>query len=257
MTDRLRNLVGTTLRRQRELHRLTQAQLAARAGVSQATVARVENGGRSPSLAMVDQLLAVLGSQLTVGVEPLDAEVDRRLTELAAQPVAERIADAGLDRAVERLTGLPYVFAGATAALLQGAPLPVSAVEIAVSWEDVDAFTAWLERNYAQRWNERWQEFGYLHEDPRQPGAHRWYTRIGEIRATMCHKLPEPIEVRHGPTAYRVVPLAGLEIADPVVAALLRRYREQQLPAEKAGPATGAKSTAAAEPTADPAASAG
>ncbi|MFB9237419.1 helix-turn-helix domain-containing protein [Plantactinospora siamensis] len=76
MADRLQKIIGTTLRRERELHRLTQAQLAARAGVSQATVARVETGDRSPSLAMVGRLLAVLGSQLTVGVEPLDAEVD-------------------------------------------------------------------------------------------------------------------------------------------------------------------------------------
>ncbi|ASW55863.1 helix-turn-helix transcriptional regulator [Plantactinospora sp. KBS50] len=227
-TDRLQKMFRTLLRRQRELHGLTQAQLAARAGISQASIARIEAGGRAPSLPMTERILAALGSQLTIDVEPLDADVDRQIIELSAKPVAERVRDAGLDWAVDRLDGLPYVFTGATAALLQGAPVSTRAVEIAVAWPDADAFTDWLIKRHAQRWHDRWQVFSSLDVDPREPGAHRWDTGAGEIVATMCPRAPESIEVRHDGQGYRVVPLALVEVTDPVTARLLRRHRERQ-----------------------------
>ena len=102
---------------------------------------------------------------------PLDAHLDAQLAESAAKPLTERIEELELARAVDRLGDLPYVLTGGTAALLQGAPVPVEAVEIAVAWRDADAFTEWLTRSYGQRWHEQYQEFGYLPLDPREPGA--------------------------------------------------------------------------------------
>ena len=227
-TSRLANLLGTMLRRQRELHQLTQRQLAELAGASQAAVARIERGDRTASVPMIERLLAALGSQLTIGVEPLDAHIDAQLAELAARPLADRIAATDLDRAVDRLGDLPFVLTGCTAAMIQGAPVPAAATEIAVAWRDADAFTDWLTRRYAHRWNAKWQEFGYLRLDPREPGEHRWRTIVGEIRAVMCDELPESIEVRHGDRSYRVVPLPQVEIDDERTAALLRRHRERQ-----------------------------
>ncbi|WP_433529895.1 hypothetical protein ACQPYA_27225 [Micromonospora sp. CA-263727] len=94
-------------------------------------------------------------------------------------------------------------------------------------WRDSAAFTAWLESAYAQRWSERWGGYGGLRVDPEEPGAHRWLTRFGEIRATMCDELPEHIEVRHGDRTYQVAPLVAVELADPRAADLLRRYRRR------------------------------
>ena len=117
---------------------------------------------------------------------------------------------------------------GSTAALLQGAPVPVDAVEIALRWRTPNRSPRWLETAYGQRWNARWEEFGGVWLEPEEPGEHRWSTRYGEIRATMCDELPETIEVRHGERSYRVVPLVELELTEPRAAELLRRYRDRQ-----------------------------
>lgn len=227
-SGRLSALLGATLRRQRESQGLTQRKLAERAEVSQAAVARIESGSRSPTVEMLERLFAAMGVQLAVAVEPLDAHLDARIAELTGQPTAERIAGTELDRAMDaldRLDDLRYVLTGCTAALVQGAPVPAGAVEIALRWADADRFTAWLTRTYAQRWHAQWQVFGHLSVDPRNAGEHRWQTVVGEIRAVMCDELPDAIEVRHGDRTYPVVPLPEVESTDAATAALLSRYR--------------------------------
>ncbi|MFF0151256.1 helix-turn-helix domain-containing protein [Micromonospora sp. NPDC005203] len=227
-STRLVTLLGATVRQQRHLRELSQRQLAALAGVSQAAVARIERGERAPTIPVLERMLAAMDVQLTVGVEPLDAHLDARMDALAARPIAERIDELDLDRLLDRLSDLPQVLTGSTAALLQGAPVPVEALEIAVRWQDSKVLTRWLERNYGQRWNARWGEFGGVWLEPEEPGEHRWSTRYGEIRATMCDELPETIEVRHGGRSYQVVPLVELELTEPRAADLLRRYRDRQ-----------------------------
>lgn len=203
--------------------------MAALAEVDQAAVARFERGERAPTIAVLERLLAAMDVQLVIGVEPLDAHLDARIDGLAARPITERIDGLGLDRLLDRLTDFPQVITGSTAALLQGAPVPVDALEIALRWQDSRAFTRWLETHYGQRWNARWGEFGGVWLEPEEPGEHLWSTRYGEIRATMCDELPETIEVRHGGRSYQVVPLVELELSEPRAAELLRRYRDRQL----------------------------
>ncbi|PWR04741.1 XRE family transcriptional regulator [Micromonospora acroterricola] len=227
-SSRLIPLLGAVVRQQRHLRELSQRELADLAEVSQAAVARIERGDRAPSILVLERLLACMDVQLAVGVEPLDAHLDARMAELAARPLAERVDDLGLDQTLDRLADIPQVITGSTAALLQGAPVPVDALEIAVRWHDSERFTRWLERAYGQRWNARWGEFGGLRLEPEEQGEHRWSTRYGEIRATMCDELPETIEVRHAGRAYRVVPLAQLELTEPRAGELLRRYRARQ-----------------------------
>jgi transcriptional regulator with XRE-family HTH domain len=62
---------GATLRSAREGAGLTQGELAARAGTSQATVSAYENGAKQPSVATFSRLLAAAGSRLAV--EPAGA----------------------------------------------------------------------------------------------------------------------------------------------------------------------------------------
>ncbi|MBF9128178.1 helix-turn-helix transcriptional regulator [Plantactinospora sp. S1510] len=230
--SRLTALLGTTLRLQRELHGLTQHALAERADTSQSTIARIEQGDRAPTVSMLERLFAALDLQLTVGVEPLDAHLDARIDDLGRRSIAERVSDVDLDRTLDRLGDLPYVLTGATAALVQGAPVPMEDVEIAVAWRDVEQFATWLDRYYAQRWNPKWEEFGYLPTDPRKPGEHRWRTVGGVLRASMCDELPEAIEVRLGDRGYPVLPLALVEVTEPATADLLHRWRERHRAAE-------------------------
>ncbi|MER7458125.1 helix-turn-helix transcriptional regulator [Micromonospora sp. NPDC126480] len=226
MTEsRLAQQIAATLRRERTTRLLTQTALAELAGISQGAVARIERGHRVPSIPLVERVFAALGLQLCVSVERLDAHLDAQLDDLAARPLADRLLDLPLDRIQQRLGDLPHLLTGGTAALLQGAPVPTDAVEIAVRWRDSTRFTDWLEAAYGQRWNERWGDYGGLRLEPEEPGEHRWRTRYGEIRAHMCDELPEAVEVRHGDRSYRVVPLAQVELTDPRTAALLTRWR--------------------------------
>ncbi|MEV1158157.1 helix-turn-helix transcriptional regulator [Micromonospora chokoriensis] len=228
-STRLATLLANAIREQRHLRELSQCELADAAGISQAAVARIESGNRTPSIAVLEALLAAMDVQLVVGVEPLDAHLDARIDDLAVRPIAERIEELGLDELLDRLPDFPQVLTGSTAALLQGAPVPVDAPEIALRWQDSKLFTRWLEANYGQRWNARWSEFGGVWLEPEEPGEHRWSTTYGEIRATMCDELPETIEVRHSRRSYQVVPLVELELTDARAAELLRRYRDRQL----------------------------
>ncbi|MFC4018200.1 helix-turn-helix domain-containing protein [Micromonospora sp. GCM10011542] len=233
---RLGPLLSTAVRQQRHQRGLSQCELAEMAGVSQSAVARIEGGDRTPSIAVLEALLAAMDVQLTIGVEPLDAHLDARIDDLAARPIVERIDELGLDRLLDRLTEFPQVITGSTAALLQGAPVPVEALEIAVRWQDSKRFTRWLEAAYGQRWNAAWGEFGGVWLEPEEQGEHPWSTRYGEIRATMCDELPETIEVRHAGPIYRVVPVTELELTEPRAGDLLRRYRARQLAGRAAGP---------------------
>lgn len=49
---------------------ITQQELSARTGVTQADISRIENGSRNPSLAMIKKLAAGLGMQLKLEFIP-------------------------------------------------------------------------------------------------------------------------------------------------------------------------------------------
>jgi len=227
VTDQdLRTHIGTTLRRRREQHCLTQAELAGRTATSQATVARVEAGDRAPSVALLERLFGALGCQVRLRLEPLDHETDRAIAALAEVRIGTRIAESGIPALAADLAPIPHVFRGAAAALLQGAPVPVDAIEIALARPDCDAFIRWLGRRYGKRWNRQYQDFGFVPVDPRQPGENLWRIVGGtRFRVALADSLPESIEVHHDGRGYRVVPLPDVEVHDPDAARLLRRVR--------------------------------
>ncbi|MEA2422203.1 MAG: hypothetical protein QOF55_1302 [Thermoleophilaceae bacterium] len=75
--------VGSALHRARTEAGLTQGELAARAGTSQATVSAYESGSKQPSVATFSRLLAAAGARLAVEearpvvAEPTPAELAR------------------------------------------------------------------------------------------------------------------------------------------------------------------------------------
>lgn len=64
------------IRTVRERRRLTQAELAQRAGTTQTAISRLETGGRSPSTDTLRRLLQVMGEDLELRARPLRGEHD-------------------------------------------------------------------------------------------------------------------------------------------------------------------------------------
>lgn len=85
---------GQLLRHARRRHGVTQEQLAARAGTSQAAISRIERDVVSPSVASLANLLDLLGEKLELDAKPLDWGHDVTLIQgsLARTP-AQRVAD--------------------------------------------------------------------------------------------------------------------------------------------------------------------
>jgi transcriptional regulator with XRE-family HTH domain len=83
---------GQLLREVRRRHGLTQQQLAMRARTSQAAISRIERGLVSPSVAMLTQLLDLMGEDLVLEAHAIDYGHDRTLLrENLARSVSDRI----------------------------------------------------------------------------------------------------------------------------------------------------------------------
>ena len=80
------------MRAARERHGLTQKQLAIRARTSQAAISRIERGLVSPTVEMLEKLLAMVNEELVLDARELDWGHDRTLLQqnLRRTP-AERI----------------------------------------------------------------------------------------------------------------------------------------------------------------------
>jgi len=63
---------GELVSEARKRARLTQAELAERAGTTQSAIARLESGRTSPSLEQVERLMRLCGFQLIVELAPYD-----------------------------------------------------------------------------------------------------------------------------------------------------------------------------------------
>jgi transcriptional regulator with XRE-family HTH domain len=73
---------------------MTQAELAARAGLTQPAIARLERGSANPTIATLDNVIAAAGHQLILGAEPLRVSFDEgQLRERLAMTPAERLAN--------------------------------------------------------------------------------------------------------------------------------------------------------------------
>jgi len=79
--------LGEIVRSSRLRHGLSQRRLAIRAGVTQASISRIEQGAESPSFERVAQILLAMGEQPMLGTEALahgldhaDVDAGRRLT---------------------------------------------------------------------------------------------------------------------------------------------------------------------------------
>lgn len=72
---------------------MTQGELAARAGLTQPAIARLERAGANPTLATLANVIAATGHRLIIATEPHRASFDEaQLLERLAMTPAERLA---------------------------------------------------------------------------------------------------------------------------------------------------------------------
>jgi transcriptional regulator with XRE-family HTH domain len=84
---------GTLIRAVRNEAGMTQADLAARAGMSQSAVARLERRGANPTIATLDNVIRATGHRLILAAEPVGASYDEaQLRERLAMTPAQRLA---------------------------------------------------------------------------------------------------------------------------------------------------------------------
>lgn len=84
---------GEIIREQRLAHGLTQAQLALRAGSTQAAISRLERGQLSPTFETLERLLLVLGEEPHISVHRIEGQHDaRRIAAQRRRSPEERLA---------------------------------------------------------------------------------------------------------------------------------------------------------------------
>jgi transcriptional regulator with XRE-family HTH domain len=220
--------VAALLRDARDAAVLTQAELAERAGVAASTVSAYESGRHASSLAVLDRLFGALRRRLRVEAEPVDGEVDALIDAASAESMPERLRRLTLilPYLLDELADVPFVADGAFAAFVQGAPVPVEALDIVVADGGLDALAVALSRARAARWSEQRQSWGYGNVDPRD-GTPRWRTSFGEIRLRVVDRLPNAVEVTVGDRRVAVRPMVELDADDPAVQRILDRLRQR------------------------------
>jgi transcriptional regulator with XRE-family HTH domain len=99
---------GDFLRQRRLANRLSQTQLARRAGTSQAAISAIERNEREPSVATLAGLLRVMGEELQLAASPTEHRYrPEDLDYAASRTTQERFADAlGWNGFAEEITGV-------------------------------------------------------------------------------------------------------------------------------------------------------
>lgn len=132
--------LGEVFRHAREQSRLSQRELAARAGVSSSFVTRLERNLTNPTWRTIGKLATVLGASPRLRLVPDPHAVANAADGINELRPIDRLRDqpVNLVGALSWLTqcNVPYVVSGAVAGLLQGFPTP--ATELNVLVEDSD-----------------------------------------------------------------------------------------------------------------------
>jgi transcriptional regulator with XRE-family HTH domain len=88
---------GRLLRDARARHRVSQEQLAIRAGTTQSAISRIERDRVSPTVQTLTELLRMLGEDLMLETEKRDTGVDLSLTRRNLELTPEQRVQRGLE----------------------------------------------------------------------------------------------------------------------------------------------------------------
>jgi transcriptional regulator with XRE-family HTH domain len=221
--------VGQLLQNERAIRRWTQATLAERAGTTQQQVSLVERGLTQPTTGLLDRLFGALDLQVRVDPEPIGTDCDAEIAANETFTADDRAESLLLyERNFRRLEGMPYVLTGRLAAFLQGVPVSVSRLDLAVAEGDLGRWSDWFDSHFTQRWNERWHDYGGLLVDPRIASLPmRWSVGLNEVRFEIGPVLPDAVLVTCGEFTLPVRPLGDLERDCSDLRRLMARRRER------------------------------
>jgi transcriptional regulator with XRE-family HTH domain len=227
--DGRRNLaeaVGWAFNTERARHNLSQTGAAYRLGMTQQWVSKVERGAIGLTVDMVERLFALFDLQVRLELEPAGADLDGEIDHFVAMTDPERAAVVnGFGRTFAQLSGVPWVLSGRLGAFVQGAPVRVLRLDLAVADADLDALHEVFERHPCDRWNERLMDYYGAPLDPRRPGAMRWLLGLCEVRLEIVDSLPAALDITVGGRTLPVRPLADIEARYADVARLMKRTR--------------------------------
>lgn len=232
--------VGGLLKAARYGAGLSQRALAARSGVASSSLCRFESGAATPSLQMVERLLATCGKDATWTLVERHADLDAELDRQAALPPLDRLFSLGLlaPYVLPELAGLDVLVGGAWAASLHGIPHDGDHGVVWCSADDdaVAALAALLQRrialfSYEGQWSSpnirpshlRGQHPEWLLRDVGRfatrlvPSGEPWPREV-RVVTSVAHSDPERRVL------LRVVPAEDLGPEDGVRPEVLERY---------------------------------
>ena len=248
--------VPSLLTRARARSGVSQRELARRSGVSKAALTTYESGTSSPTVAVLDRLLAACGLQVPDRLEPVTAHVDAVLEQwlsgswrLDVEQV-ERVARSLEDRVEQSPPGLrmprqgPVTWAldGESALAAHGLAAEHAAPQVVVLLDE--ACRWWLQAvglqgtdQHGFRSYESWLEVAAERLVPSLQGLQ--VCRLGLLQVRVVEDLPPPLQMTlaradppEGPAVGRglevpVLPLHEVEAAHPHLAKALRRHRDR------------------------------
>jgi transcriptional regulator with XRE-family HTH domain len=218
---------------------VTQGELARRVGRSRASISQLEAGVRTPSLGSLQAILAALGKQVRLELEPLDEDVRREIIEHRHDPeLAGKIYFAV--EQIEDMADLEFRIEGLAAAALLGAPVAAGTPQVAVAHTErsMDWLAEKLRRDRIRLRPESWIGRAF----PRTPQeAHDliaaecpggWIMVGGFFHETSVRFAPADDVARHvlidnGEHPLPVQPLHEIDTTDRHAARVLRLLREQ------------------------------
>lgn len=226
--------LGAVLASERVKLRWSQQDLAAAAGVAQATVSRIERGERLPSLATLQRLAAAMELAPFLTLRSTWADVDSALDQLSALPLQERCKpwDHWLAKAAEGHAACGLAVTGELGAFVQGLPIQARFVDLVAggTLESAEAVLGWLRSEFIQYVDAA----SWLVEDRPWPyqmieSTHLFFGGYKYYRVT-CTKRFVPADVIRVDVCGVTVPVVALHriaAQDAWVATLLQRWRER------------------------------
>jgi transcriptional regulator with XRE-family HTH domain len=228
-TASLASRIGVMFHDERAHRRMSQARAADLLGVSQQWVSQIERGARAPTPDVIERLFAIFDLKVILDVEPTGPELealDNEIDEIIDLSDDERLAVVdSFHLAFDALAPVPWVLSGRLGAFIQGAPLQVVRLDLAVAEPDLDLLAQVFDARDCDRWNERLLEYYGSPVHPRLPGPMRWLVGANELRLEVADRLPPSITIAVAGRHLPVRPLATIEARYPSVAQIMRRTR--------------------------------